>query len=46
MVGLDGRLGECLPYHDNKIYLSKTDKDKWGSPSFTSTFHLKKTKRK
>ena len=24
--------GEMLPHHDNKIYLSKTVKDKWGLP--------------
>ncbi|RFZ93993.1 GMC family oxidoreductase [Mucilaginibacter conchicola] len=25
-------MGECLPYEDNKISLSKTDKDAWGIP--------------
>jgi choline dehydrogenase-like flavoprotein len=25
-----GGFGETLPYHENKIYLDKTKKDKWG----------------
>ena len=25
-------MGECLPYHENKISLSKTDTDEWGMP--------------
>ena len=24
--------GECLPYHENKMYLHKTKKDQWGLP--------------
>lgn len=24
--------GECLPYHDNRMYLSADKKDKWGQP--------------
>jgi choline dehydrogenase-like flavoprotein len=27
-----GGFGETLPYHDNKITLDKTNKDKWGLP--------------
>ena len=27
-----GGFGETLPYHDNKVTLSKTKKDKWGLP--------------
>jgi len=30
-IGATG-FGEILPYHDNKIYLDKTVKDKWGLP--------------
>jgi choline dehydrogenase-like flavoprotein len=26
-------MGECLPYHENKISLSKTEKDSWGLPT-------------
>lgn len=25
-------MGECLPYHENKISLSKTETDEWGMP--------------
>ncbi|WP_350284996.1 GMC family oxidoreductase [uncultured Croceitalea sp.] len=25
-------MGECLPYHDNKVTLSTTKKDEWGMP--------------
>jgi choline dehydrogenase-like flavoprotein len=27
-----GGFGETLPYHENKMYLDPTDKDKWGIP--------------
>jgi len=30
-MGLTG-FGETLPYHDNRTYLSKTEKDAWGLP--------------
>jgi choline dehydrogenase-like flavoprotein len=30
-----GSWGECLPYHDNRMYLSKTLRDKWGLPTVT-----------
>ncbi len=30
-MGLGG-FGETLPYYDNKMYLDKNDKDKWGMP--------------
>jgi choline dehydrogenase-like flavoprotein len=30
-MGLSG-FGECLPYHENRMYLHKTEKDKWGLP--------------
>jgi len=38
--------GECLPYHDNKIYLSKTDKDKWGQPLVHIDFSFKENEKK
>lgn len=25
---------ECLPYHENKVYLNKDVLDKWGQPTF------------
>lgn len=31
-MGLGG-FGECLPYYDNKMYLDKSKKDKWGLPA-------------
>jgi choline dehydrogenase-like flavoprotein len=30
-----GSWGECLPYHENKITLNKTLRDKWGLPTVT-----------
>ena len=30
-IGVTG-FGEILPYHENRIYLDKTKKDKWGLP--------------
>ena len=30
-IGLGG-FGETLPYHENKVTLDKTKKDKWGLP--------------
>lgn len=27
--------GECLPYHENKMYLNQEVKDKWGQPTVT-----------
>ena len=30
-VGMGG-FGECLPYHENSVALSKTEKDKWSLP--------------
>ncbi len=30
-MGLGG-FGESLPYHDNRVYIDKTKKDKWGMP--------------
>lgn len=33
-MGLTG-FGECLPYHENKMYLDYDKKDKWGLPTIT-----------
>jgi len=30
-----GSWGECLPYHDNKLYLNEKVRDKWGQPTVT-----------
>jgi choline dehydrogenase-like flavoprotein len=32
-----GAWGECLPYHDNRLFLDETKRDKWGQPLVT--FH-------
>lgn len=39
-IGATG-FGEILPYHDNKIYLDKTVKDKWGLPVLAMDAELK-----
>ena len=33
--------GEMLPYHDNKIFLDKTKKDKWGLPVLSFDVEIK-----
>jgi choline dehydrogenase-like flavoprotein len=30
-----GSWGECLPYHENRMYLSEALRDKWGLPTVT-----------
>lgn len=30
-----GSWGECLPYHENKMYLNEKVRDKWGQPTVT-----------
>ena len=30
-----GSWGECLPYHENRLYLNETLRDKWGQPTVT-----------
>ncbi|MEO6547364.1 MAG: GMC family oxidoreductase [Ferruginibacter sp.] len=39
-IGVTG-FGEILPNHDNKIYLDKNRKDKWGLPVLTMDAELK-----
>jgi choline dehydrogenase-like flavoprotein len=38
--------GEMLPYHDNKISLSKTLKDKWGLPTLSMDVEIKENEKK
>jgi choline dehydrogenase-like flavoprotein len=38
--------GECLPYHDNKISLNPTEKDKWGLPLINIDFSFKDNEEK
>ncbi len=44
-IGATG-FGEILPYHDNKISLNKTVKDKWGLPVLTMDAELKENELK
>ncbi len=30
-----GAWGECLPYHDNRLFLNRAARDKWGQPTVT-----------
>ena len=38
--------GETLPYHENKISLDKTKKDKWGLPVLAMDVEIKDNERK
>jgi len=44
-MGLVG-FGETLPYHENRIYLNKDKKDKWGLPVLTIDAEIKENERK
>ena len=44
-MGLGG-FGETLPYHDNRMYLDKTAKDKWGMPVVVFDAGLRENERK
>ncbi|MEO6719447.1 MAG: GMC family oxidoreductase [Ferruginibacter sp.] len=44
-IGATG-FGEILPYHENKISLNKTVKDKWGLPVLTMDAELKENELK
>jgi choline dehydrogenase-like flavoprotein len=33
-IGMGG-FGECLPYHENRMYLNEEVKDQWGQPTVT-----------
>jgi choline dehydrogenase-like flavoprotein len=41
-----GAFGETLPYHDNKISLDKTKKDKWGLPVLAMDVEIKENEYK
>ncbi|WP_395784806.1 GMC oxidoreductase [Aquirufa sp.] len=41
-----GGFGETLPYHDNKMYLDPTDKDKWGIPLVVFDAEFKENEKK
>lgn len=38
--------GEMLPYHENRIYLDKSKKDKWGLPVLAFDVEIKDNERK
>jgi choline dehydrogenase-like flavoprotein len=38
--------GECLPYHENKVELHGTEKDKWGLPLIKIDFSFKDNEEK
>lgn len=38
--------GEMLPYHDNKIFLDKSKKDKWGLPVLSFDVEIKENEMK
>lgn len=38
--------GEMLPYHENKIYLDKEKKDKWGLPVLAFDVEIKENEKK
>ncbi|WP_242203675.1 GMC oxidoreductase [Aestuariivivens insulae] len=44
-IGMTG-FGECLPYHDNKMYLDKEKKDEWGIPIVTFDSEFKENEHK
>jgi choline dehydrogenase-like flavoprotein len=44
-IGITG-FGEILPYHDNRIYLDKEKKDKWGLPILAVDAELKENEKK
>ncbi len=44
-MGLNA-FGEILPYHDNRVYLSDTVKDKWGLPVLTTNTEIRDNEKK
>jgi choline dehydrogenase-like flavoprotein len=44
-MGMTG-FGEMLPYHENKVTLDKTKKDKWGLPVLSIDCEIKDNERK
>lgn len=43
-MGITG-FGECLPYHENKVYLNHKVKDKWGQSTLTFDCEWKENER-
>ncbi|TAH01208.1 MAG: GMC family oxidoreductase [Sphingobacteriales bacterium] len=41
-----GGFGEILPYHENRIFLDKTVKDKWGLPVLSMDAEIKENEKK
>ncbi len=41
-----GGFGECLPYHENKMYLNYDKKDQWGLPTVTFDAEYKENEHK
>ena len=41
-----GGFGECLPYHENRMYLNYDKKDKWGLPTVTFDAEYKENELK
>lgn len=41
-----GGFGETLPYHENRIFLDKTVKDKWGLPVLSFDAEIKENEKK
>src|SRR5690606_28022608 len=44
-IGING-FGETLPYHENKIFLDKEKKDKWGLPVLAMDCEIKENELK
>lgn len=44
-IGMTG-FGEILPYHENKMYLDKAKKDKWGLPTLVLDCEIKDNEKK
>ncbi|OQY92142.1 MAG: GMC family oxidoreductase [Sphingobacteriales bacterium UTBCD1] len=44
-IGITG-FGEMLPYHENRIYLDKNKKDKWGLPVLAMDVEIKENEYK
>jgi len=44
-IGMTG-FGEILPYHENRIYLDRNTKDKWGLPILTVDCEIKDNEKK
>ncbi len=41
-----GAFGEILPYHENRIFLDKDKKDKWGLPILAMDMEIKENEKK